>query len=202
MDPVTGAAVIGGGANLIGSIAQSVMGSGEARKNRKFQEHMSATAHQREVQDLIKAGLNPLLSAGGSGASQPAGAMYNPSNPGEGIERAVKGIGLERAQRKLTNQQEEVAKSQKLELDTKKQLNAALANSAKSQKQLLDQQKFKTAEEVNLIQNQIEQTYPEASKAMLLDSWIRQNPQKALKFMLTKEVLGVARDVPLLRKLF
>ena len=49
--------------------------SAEAAKNRDWQKMMSDTAHQREVQDLMKAGLNPVLSAtGGNGAAVTSGA--------------------------------------------------------------------------------------------------------------------------------
>lgn len=47
----------------------------QAKIDRDWQKMMSDTAHQREVKDLQAAGLNPVLSAGGNGASTPSGAQ-------------------------------------------------------------------------------------------------------------------------------
>lgn len=82
-----GAAIFTGGLSLLGGMTSANSSSSgiadmnaanaaEAQKNRDFQLMMSSTAHQREVEDLRKAGLNPILSAtGGSGASSMPGSM-------------------------------------------------------------------------------------------------------------------------------
>ena len=66
-------AKLGDPLDLFGTTAREY-NSAEAAKQRNFEKQMSDTAHQREVADLKAAGLNPILSAGTTGASTPSGS--------------------------------------------------------------------------------------------------------------------------------
>lgn len=63
------------------SEANTAFNASQAELNRNWQEYMSGTSHQREVADLIAAGLNPVLSANsGSTWQSVSNASADPSS--------------------------------------------------------------------------------------------------------------------------
>lgn len=95
------------GYNTLGAITQGIynhiensaamnFNSTEAMKNRDWQEYMSNTAYQRAVEDMKKAGLNPILAFQNGGASTPGGSAGTISGASMGAPSAS-ALGVSRA---------------------------------------------------------------------------------------------------------
>lgn len=68
----------------------------EAEKNREWQEHMSNTSYQRMVADMKKAGINPIMAFGasgagvGQGATASSGTTRNQAQENDGLSSLLK----------------------------------------------------------------------------------------------------------------
>lgn len=101
MDPITGS-IISGGAGIAGAVLTNQANSRMLDRQMDFQRDMSGTAHQREVNDLRAAGLNPMLSALGSGSAMAPGASMETQDPLAGISTGINtGMALRQQKKDL-----------------------------------------------------------------------------------------------------
>lgn len=157
--------LIGAGAGLLGGIlsnksnaksaaASMAASAAEAEKNRAWQERMSGTSHQREIEDLRLAGLNPILSGtGGMGASTPhggagTGATYQSQNIGEAAVSSAVGLGRNMEEVNNMRVQYEIAarQMQNVEADTAQKRAAALNYAAMTERNYYEGQLARWAE--------------------------------------------------------
>ncbi|AXL15395.1 DNA pilot protein [Microviridae sp.] len=72
--------LLAAGASLVGSIMRNKAAKAASARQMAFQRDMSNTSYQRGMEDMKKAGLNPILAGKFGGASTPTGSTYNPEN--------------------------------------------------------------------------------------------------------------------------
>lgn len=107
------------------------------RMQQEFAREMASSAHQLEVADLRKAGLNPILSAGGAGAhaqvggSPSVGGSSGSSPDGDivgdaiGYATAAQTISSAKTAQKLQNEQIATEKAKQREFDTQAGANVS-----------------------------------------------------------------------------
>lgn len=111
---------IGGGIGLIGDLATSAFNVHESRQNRRFQRDMANTAHQREVRDLIAAGLNPQLSQRLGGSATPPTSAAQATNPVGGAAQGMSAFQLKQNSELIAAQTRNLnAQADKSEVDAK-----------------------------------------------------------------------------------
>lgn len=88
-----------------------------AKRQMRFQENMSNTAYQRAMEDMRKAGLNPILAGKLGGASTPTGAMAMTPDFGGTSAKAVSNYNLRQMQKAQISTQNATARG--MDLDNK-----------------------------------------------------------------------------------
>jgi hypothetical protein len=86
------APIIAGGIGYLGSQQRNKAAQRAAANQMSFQQNMSNTSYQRGMEDMKKAGLNPILAGKMGGASTPGGATYQPENVGMAAQQSFANV--------------------------------------------------------------------------------------------------------------
>lgn len=157
--------LLGAIGSIAGGVAGAAMSARQAERNMKMQieweREKAKNAHQYEVQDLKAAGLNPVLSADGSGANM---GSINPQMPDYGnmannITSALNMMRQEKVDKSnIDNANADTALKEQETINKAAEKGNIEANTAKtlSENNLVKQQGDKIKSEIQLQQSQIE----------------------------------------------
>lgn len=127
-----------------------------------FQRDMSGTAYQRAMEDMRKAGLNPMLAYTMGGASTPQGGSYFPEPTIQGAGASARDIGRLHNESRLMKQNLLESKSRVASNEAVKEAQRSTARRQDAEANLLETELPLTRERVQLDR-----------KYLLLDSWLR-----------------------------
>lgn len=150
--------IIGAGISAAGSLAGALLQARSQEKinqrNLEYQQEanrlsvdLANSAHQREVADLRAAGLNPILSAGGSGAQTPSIGAVTAENPYSGLSHSAQAVSREIGRlftdqvalsNEQTSAQTDNIRAQRVQIESDAELKKAMADSIRAGRGILD----------------------------------------------------------------
>ena len=124
----------GGGGALLGGAAQGAASYASSREQMEHQKEMYKHRHQWEVEDLRKAGLNPILSSKFGGQPIGSGAGFQIPNLGEALQAG----GVRRVQKELISSQADKAQAEATSAQAQASIDSATAKAMMNDPSLVE----------------------------------------------------------------
>lgn len=185
MDPTGGILTMGAGllGGILGYKGQKDTNQANialGREQMAFQERMSSTAYQRAVEDMKKAGLNPMLAYSQGGASSPVGSMPQINNAvAAGVSSAVQGVSAVQSAQQV--------------LQSKAQIDLLEANAAKVRSETMaqDMNTAKLAADIQLLKDRASSERENVQlKTQQTDRTIAETQLKAIQLAREKDTFS------------
>lgn len=113
-----------------GSLIQGLFGQSSAQASMDFQREVLQNRNQWMVQDLRKAGLNPILAAGATSSGSALGAQAHIDNPGEKAVSSAMQYKMAQIQYKMADIAKDKLITEQREAESRINLNNALGTKA------------------------------------------------------------------------
>ena len=144
-----GSSLIAGGFSAFGQASANRAAAAEARRNREFQERMTRNRYQYTMEDMRRAGLNPILAYQQGGGPVPGGAQSTPQNVfsqlgesvSQGVSSALASTRL-KEELKLIRAQVDNVKQDTVTKDATRMREYHNARRAAQETNILEQQEF------------------------------------------------------------